>query len=300
MRIFLHETGRAHLPELQAYADAFTLAGHEVEVLKPEADLHKLSSADVVFRFGGLLPGSHRLKAKAVHEYHSASTGRLPRLKNVIKAAVDGNPSGRVFLSDWVRKQYPFPRSTPFVTRDMGASPQLLSCREETAVDFDIVYAGSISRRPGLIETIARLSHLGARIGVAGGGDPRDVDHIQAISGVTYVGKLSTVEVVDFLARGRFGLNFCPDRYPWNRQTSTKVIEYLVAGLTIVSNTYPWIREHAEKHRYSFLPLEGLPDLDEWAEPRKATISRDEAEELLWPNLIGRSGLIEMIDRIAQ
>jgi hypothetical protein len=300
MKVFLHETGRANLPELQAYSDAFTLAGHEVEVLKPEADLHKIGSADVVLRFGGLLHGSRRIKATEVHEYHSASTGRFPRLKNVIKALADGRPSGRVFLSDWVRRQYPFPFETPYVTRDMGANPQLLSCRESTIMEFDVVYGGSISGRPGLLEAIAQLSRLGARVGVAGGGDARDVAAIEALAGIRYAGMLTPPEMVDFLARGRFGLNFCPDRYPWNQQTSTKVVEYLVAGRPIISNSYPWIREHSRANRYTFLPLEQLPSLDDWVEPDKGTISRALAEDHLWPNVIRRSGLVEMVEGLIQ
>ena len=192
MKVFLHETGRANLAGTAGVQRCIHTGGSRsrgaaARGRSSQDRAVQTSSSDsevcCTRRIG--------LKATEVHEYHSASTGRLPRLKNVIKATADGRPSGRVFLSDWVRRQFPFPLKTPYVTRDMGANPQLLSCRESTIVEFDVVYGGSISGRPGLLEAMARLSSLGARIGVAGGGDAGDVANIEALTGVSYVGKLS-------------------------------------------------------------------------------------------------------------
>ena len=47
------------------------------------------------------------------------------------------------------------------------------------------------------------------------------------------------------------GFNFIPDIYPWNIQTSTKVIEYLSSNLTVVSNRYKWINNFSNSFEIS-------------------------------------------------
>lgn len=36
-------------------------------------------------------------------------------------------------------------------------------------------------------------------------------------------------------------MNFIPDQYPFNIQTSTKTLEYCASGLGVISNRYYWI-----------------------------------------------------------
>ena len=65
-------------------------------------------------------------------------------------------------------------------------------------------------------------------------------------------GRLERKYIPDIYKKCRFGLNYTPDIYPFNIQTSTKTLEYLASGLGIISNRYKWSQEFCLKHNINF------------------------------------------------
>ena len=62
--------------------------------------------------------------------------------------------------------------------------------------------------------------------------------------------KLDLNEIIKVFNITKCGLNFTPDIFPFNVQSSTKTIEYSAAGLGVISNRYIWA-ETFEKSRFS-------------------------------------------------
>ena len=53
-------------------------------------------------------------------------------------------------------------------------------------------------------------------------------------------------------AKCKYGLNYTPDIYPYNIQTSTKTLEYLASGLEVISNRYYWAEDFCLRNNISF------------------------------------------------
>ena len=299
MRVLFVHTGRAFLPELPAYIAELHRHGHVAEATKEPPDGTTTRGYDLVFRFGGFLRPLAGSNTPEVHEYHSASTTRLPRLKNTAKSLLSPRPAGRVFLNEFVQAQFVFLDRIPFIYRDMGANGELLACRQSSRPKrFDIVYGGSISGRPGLLATICTLARKGAVVGVAGSANDGEIEVLSREERVQYVGRLSFEAMPGFLSEGRFGLNYCPDEYPLNRQTSTKVIEYLVAGLPIVSNRYAWMDRHAAKLRYDYLDVDQVSCVEDLDAGCNTVVPLQKAETLTWPSILSHSGFVPFLERV--
>ena len=283
---------KAFLPEIDAYRSALEQAGWRVDVVSAEGFDATAAPADLVYRFGGVLRPLSRTVPE-VHEYVSASVGRAAPAKDLLKSLADGRPAGRVFLNEFVRSRFHFPRSTPWILREMGVDPGFLAVRGTVEQRFDLVYAGALSERPGVVDTLLAVADQGWRIGVAGRADERDAARLRGAASITFAGVLPAAAVPEFIASGGAGLNLMQLVAPYTRQTSTKVLEYLVAGLPVVSPVYPWISEHAARLGYTLVPLDALlagarPTLPP---PIDVTV----ATGLLWPAVLAEAGFVEFV-----
>ncbi|MES1952421.1 hypothetical protein S4A8_16262 [Salinisphaera sp. S4-8] len=293
------DSGKAYLPEKYAYRDylqsngMYVEAGDQNEILS----MLRVQRFDVLIRFGGVLPPIQEYSDVAeIHEFHSASTGSFPTIKNLIKRVKSKRPAGRIFLNAFVEREFNFHDGVPHILRDMGASPRLLECRNCKLKKYDIVYAGSLSGRPGLWGVIDKLVKKGYRIGLAGKLDHRRSRWVGDRPEISWVGRLDHRDVPEFLKLGKMGLNFIPDKYPYPYQTSTKVIEYLVAGLPIVSNRYPWIETHSRQHGYRYIDLVNLLNGEYCSEEDDLIV--DNAASFTWPEVLRQSNFCDFVLKV--
>ena len=223
--LFVHH-GRSFLPELPAYRECLEEAGHGTDVSMEPMSAALCSRYDLIFRFGGVLreiPGS---TTPEVHEYHSASTTRLPRLKNFIKSVVAKRPAGRVFLSPFVRRQYFFNDNAPEIYRDMGASRVFIDCwNPDSRKQYDLTYCGSIAGRPTVVAALCRLGRLGLRVSIAGRATAAQAQTLLEAPNPFFAGELEASPAPSFLADDRAGQNLSPNLYPFREQASTNVID---------------------------------------------------------------------------
>lgn len=297
MNILLLHSGKAFLPEQYAYQRHLEARGHDVRILlENDPQVHALTP-EVVYRFAGFLRHPVLAGVPEIHEYASASVGRFPRVKNWLKSLASAPAAGRVFLNEAVRSQFHFPGQVPFILRDMGADAAFFAQRGVTAKRYDLVYAGAISTRPGLLDCLIRLANGGFRIGLAGTMTDSELARITACPGIEHVGKLAANEVPAFVSQSRFGLNYCPDIYPYNIQTSTKAIEYLAADIGIVSNRYAWIDAHAERFGYRYLDVDQLRSPDDLVDVPQAVLPEDVARQFEWERLLDDAGFERFIMR---
>lgn len=284
----------AFVPEAHAYKYYLEDRGWLVNISNDnELDAAECLKYDVVLRFGGLLKFNLTKSVPEIHEYHSASTGRFARVKNVIKSWTPADPSGLIFLNHFVQTQFRFSRGIPYIHRDMGVSEKFFSAREGHRKDYDLVYAGSL-RRTGFLKCVAEVAHAGYSIAIAGVAS-REVRDFFKWNGITYVGKLDYDDVPSFLASGWFGLDYRPHIYPQTRQTSTKALEYLALGLPIVSNQYQWIDSHARRNGYRYIDLSELVREGASNDLDKLTLAAPETRKFSWDNVLQEAGFEKFV-----
>lgn len=242
MKIGIPLSKYAYTPEAYAYEKFLNKHGHSVQLdyeLDPNNDLN--------IYFMGMRPFWKKKQGTAIeiHEYQSLSTPPYAKSKNLSKKIINRKPAGRIFLNSFVRNDLAFNDNIPFIYRDMGVDEALFQSPSKNPL-YDIVYCGSISGRSGLIETLLRLAKI-YKVVVVGRITEQEQALLQ-VKNITLLGQVSRDQLPEIYRNARFGLNYTPDLYPFNIQTSTKTLEYLASGLGLISNRYTWIENFAKQH----------------------------------------------------
>ena len=284
---FVH-TGPAYMPELSAYEDHLTRLGHRCHRHSDPATVPL--DADIVWWICGRVSThhSHRLRRSLqVHEYASASVGRWPYLKDLVKHWTHPQPDHRVFLNEWVRERMGFADDVPSSLRDMGVPPAFLQATASQPADHDLVYLGEMGRLDAFVPALQAISQAGLRLLLVGQ-IPSDLQALlDTLPGVTCTGRLPQTDVPAQLLRARAGLNLMPERLPLTMQTSTKVLEYLAVGLPVLSNDYPWARHMAAQYPARMRLLDDTAAAPTWAralqEIAPVQTDRSALQHLAWP-----------------
>ncbi len=241
MKTILFVRGRcAYLPEIAAYKRFLEKAHPDIKAFD-SADTPDFNAMDfdVIWRFMGTdISGKGRYR---VHEYNSLSAGAFPQAKNTIKRRINKRPDRRVFLNDMVRREFGFHDDVPSGLRDMGVAPGFFEA--EPQPEYDFVYAGSMHRGG---EVLRMLEHFTTRLRessilVIGAANSDVLERYKNHSNIVFSGPVAYEDVPGLMTKGRYGLNVLPDRYPFNLQPATKVLEYCALGLPVVSMRYSWI-----------------------------------------------------------
>lgn len=256
---FVH-TGDAYLPELQAYVAFIQAAGHQAQVhhqvdtLPPDAAVLWWMCGQVESR----LAQRHPL-AFHIHEYASASVPPLAWLKDRVKRWRQAVPHYRIYQNNWVRQRMGFGDALPYEFREMGVTANFFDTPKTPAEhEFDFVYLGEMRRLRSFMPVFNALAHAGRRVLLVGQ-PPDDLkQRFQRHDLLTMTGRVPHVQVPALLRRARYGLNLVPDKLPYTEQTSTKLLEYCAAGLSVVSSDYPWVREFEHRHnaRFAYIPCQ--------------------------------------------
>ena len=234
MKIGIPLSKFAYTPEAYAYEKYLKKLGHQIQLdyeLDPDNDIN--------IYFMGTRPFWKKNEGRAieVHEYQSLSTPPYAQFKNLAKKIVNKKPNGRIFLNEFVHRDLSFSDNIPYIYRDMGVDEALFQSPSENPL-YDIVYCGSIAGRNGLIEVLRRLA---GNYKVVVVGQVSDLESsLLKHENITILGRVERKDLPEIYRNSRFGLNFTPDLYPYNIQTSTKTLEYLASGLGVISNKYKW------------------------------------------------------------
>jgi len=255
MLIHFIRNGPSYLPEIDAYCAYIQARGHQAMV--HDISLSVPTSASVVWWFCGRVPmrEAHRLRgAFQIHEYASASIPPYAWLKDQVKHWTQPRPDYRIFQNGWVRERMGFADGVPHALRDMGISEHFFDAPSHAASpEFDLVYLGEMSRLFSFIHILQAIDAAGRSLLLIGD-VPAELEK-ELPPNVTCTGRVDHAQVPIHLSRARFGLNLVPNSIPFKHQTSTKVLEYCVAGLRVVSNAYPWVRYFMAQHKANFYLL---------------------------------------------
>lgn len=288
----------AYTPEAYAYKKFLEQSNVDVQ-LAPEEEL--CSDNEVNIYFMGLRPFWRRKASGAaeVHEYQSLSVAPWPVLKDTVKKIVNGQPGGRIFLNEVVRENLGFGSSVPYILRDMGVDAALFQ-KPNACPDVDIVYSGSIAGRTGLVEEFQRLLALGYKLLVVGEVAASVRDLFRENANVEFAGRVSRDDLPRLYSRAWAGLNYTPDLYPFNIQTSTKTLEYLASGLVVFSNKYHWASKFSNDHGVRFLWLDELQHHVDISSNRIGDDFFFDASEFMWDSILERSGFLKFISSVRE
>lgn len=294
--LFERRTG-VYLPEIAAYCTYIKERLPGVQAFD-SADLQEGNSGDfdIIWRFMGMdrqgAPGRFM-----VHEYNSLSAGRFPRLKNWMKTRLNARPQRRVFLNQDVRKGFTFGDDIPARLRDMGVDKRFYGAALKP--EYDFVYAGSMSRGREVVRLLEKFSGnlKDATILIVGTPPAGVKDKFGRRGNITFTGRVPYHEVPALMAKGRYGLNLVPDRYPFNLQPATKVLEYCAIGLPVVSMRYGWATGFMTQRSGTCFWLSpdfgnlSLKNLENFA------FHTPSVEDLEWSRVIADSGVFDFLEQ---
>lgn len=297
---FVH-TEQAFLPELDAYQRFFSTLGYTCLVVTPDelGQVHR----NVEWFFMGTDLSKPREGIYKIHEYVSASVPPLRWWKDRVKQFVNAQPDFRLFQNQYVKDCLGFPDSIPWGFRDMGIREDWAQRPVSTAPKvYDFIYAGDCSP----IRQLNRLLDHFAAPGPMSQSTllilSKETEALQekyrSSPNISFAGPVPIEEVPTYLDQSRFAINWVPDIAPFNRQTSTKFLDYAACRIPIITTRYQWVEEFEKDYGgkcfylnndLSNLTMENVqgfgfevPDLAGWS----------------WEEQIRGSGVVEFLEGV--
>lgn len=286
----------SYTPEAFAYQEYLRTHGHSVHLCQED---EMSMSADIRIYFMGFRPcWEHGLNEQGVvvHEYQSLSIPPFHLIKDVVKRKFNSIPSGRIFLNKYVRDHLSFESRVPYICRDMGVSRNLYGTASENP-DYDLLYCGTLEGRGGLVLELIRLARLGLKILVVGSISDKMRRNLSKYKSISLVGRVSRDYLPQVFSRARAGLNYTPDIFPFNIQTSTKTLEYCASGMGLVSNDYAWVRQFSIKYGFKPLWLSNIRNRNDFD---SFVFDRPDLYHLEWNRVLSSSGFDSFLLNLAR
>jgi glycosyltransferase involved in cell wall biosynthesis len=297
---FIHN-GDAFLPEIGAYQRFFSSKGVATEMVadnrycdqKPEVEWHFMGTD-----FTAKKPGIVK-----IHEYSSASMPPFAGAKNKFKKHFNTRPDFRLYLNNYVQACLDFDDDVPFGYRDMGIdSADFFPDEIIKAKPYDFVYCGDLSAARNIKSLLAIFANglmCSQTILIIG----RDYKALQAAFGtaanIIFQGPFLHRQIPEVLKQARYAINFIPNKAPFHRQTSTKLLEYLACKIPVVTTDYPWMKNFEKKYGGNYFYLQkDLSNLS-WQNIQSFDFSFPDLTSWTWENKILQSGVWEFIQRHA-
>lgn len=284
-----------YLPELPAY-EAY-LAKHypNVKVFQStDANNALYQDYDINWHFMGVdCIGQGKY---VVHEYNSLSTPPFAKIKNFIKRTVNKKPDRRVFLSEAVRAGFGYQDNVPFHLRDMGIDERFFNINKEP--EYDFVLAGGLNRGPlvaKLLEKFSTGSLKKTNILLLGDAPEPILSRFKSYENIIFKGRVPYYEMADLIGKARYGLNIQPDYYPFNIQTSTKLLEYCAAGIPVISTDYSWLRQFEAKHKAHFYKLDEELENFDMASLHAFDFAIPNVDAFKWESIISQSNIFSFL-----
>ncbi|TDM12392.1 glycosyltransferase [Macrococcus lamae] len=293
---FLHER-KSYLPEIDAYVE-FLNSTDKFEAVIVENVREIDETYDIIWKVMGI-----DLKRKRgvglVHEYSTMTVGKNAKLKDFIKRTVNCKPDGRAFQSKRVQDVYNFKDNTPFIYRDMGVHHSYYDVHSDK--EYDFVYVGTMDPTRQL-DNMMKFFEKNREMSIILIGTPDE--ELQKVYGslpnVTFYGRVPNNELPSVAAKAHYGLNYIPDVFPFNEQTSTKLIEYCALNLKIVTTNYQWINEFEEREGGHFFKVEeDMSNLSRTALDN-FDFKTPDLRKKEWSRLLTDAGLVEFLTEIYQ
>jgi glycosyltransferase involved in cell wall biosynthesis len=292
---FIHDH-LSFLPEIEAYQAFFSQKGYHTVVLDFKAWKDHAADIDVEWMMMGT-DISKRTSALRIHEYASSSAPPFIKLKNRFKSTFNTKPDFRLFLNEYVRQSFRFSDNIPSGIRDMGIDRERpVSSKAEKKYDF--IYTGSVKadrKITNLLNRFVQKDLAYKTILILS----RDYEHIankyRHFSNIIFKGPVTKPAVAQYLSESRFAINYIPDHEPYNRQTSTKFLEYQQFNIPVITTDYPWLREFENTYGGKFFKIDASLKNLNWEEMLSFPFCSGNLSSWNWEKQIEESGVIEWL-----
>jgi hypothetical protein len=201
-----------------------------------------------------------------IHEYPSLSTGKFAKFKNFIKKKFNIKPNLRIFLNEKINKEFNFQDNVNFIYRDMGILNSFFQYNNiKLKKDYDFVYVGDISYEreiDKLLILFTKEKFKKYKILLIGKYDNEIFKKFCKYENIEFKGFLNYNTIPIFASRAVYGINWIPNKYPYNLQTSTKLLEYCSLDLKIINLFNDWSEAFAKDHDLKFYNIVNIKDFD--------------------------------------
>ncbi|MCW2481599.1 glycosyltransferase [Candidatus Symbiopectobacterium sp. NZEC135] len=242
-----------NLPEIEQYLSYFNKLG--VVCCKNKGEINGSSVSDVYFEWHVM--GTHffyepRFKCKTnifqkilIHEFASLSTGRSlfeKKVKNFIKKFFSRRADHYIFLNENIRNYFKLKNNASDL-RDMGVADYFLDIPESITehFEYEYVYVGSMAKERKLEIFLDIYLEKKQKILLVGQASTYLLKKYGNHKCITFTGKVPQEKIPEYISISKYCVNYVPNEFPYNIQTSTKLIEYLSMGKDVISNRYDWV-----------------------------------------------------------
>lgn len=255
-KILCIHPGKAYLPEIEAYKKYFN--NYDIQFIDCIKDLNNdydENSYDLLWYIMGT--DFKKINKPKVHDYASISTGKYIYFKDKVKKYFNQKPNLRLFLNETIKNRYTFKDDIPSLIRDMGVDEIFLK-KYFIEKKYDFVYLGAITyerKIPQLLEKFKNELKNNTLLVI--GSIPEDISiKFKEVTNITFAGKIEYFDVPKYISKAKYGINMIPNIYPYNVQTSTKLLEYCALGLKVISTDYIWLNEFENKYNARFYKID--------------------------------------------
>lgn len=291
---FVHNN-KAFLPGLYGYRQFFARYGVHCEVVTP--DELGITHRNIEWFFLGSDISKPREGIFKIHEYPSASLPPFRKWKDWAKSFFNSQPDFRIFQNKYVKDVLAFHDTVPFGMRELGIPEEWLLPTPKLTKEFDFIYIGDISvarRMKELLQVFT--SELSDRNILVLSHRYEDLsEQFKKHKNIIFKGPVQKDQVREYLLKSRFAFNYIPDISPFNRQTSTKLLEYVACKIPVVSTKYQWIEEFQSRQGGNYFYLDNdLKNLT-WEAINNFDYEFPDLTEWTWEKQIRKSGVLEFI-----
>lgn len=252
-KILLLSSGKAYLPEIEAYKKYLSNDDYQF-VDSRELGTIDFKEFDLIWKFMGI--DFHKtINVPIIHEYASLSTGNFAKAKNCIKRVFNIRPELRIFLNENVKREFNFNDNVPYVYRDMGVDDCFFIKNDNK--NYDFVYVGEMSFERGITNILEKFAKELNTQSLLMIGEPEKLIYAKykKFRNIIFTGRVNYTEVPQIASQAEYAINYIPDKYPYNLQTSTKLLEYVAMNLKIVTTNYKWVNEFEKEKGIKFYKI---------------------------------------------
>ncbi|MFT4018512.1 MAG: hypothetical protein QM668_16225 [Agriterribacter sp.] len=295
MKICFINSGNAFLPEIEAYVSFFS--AFKNVITEVATNYTSATGADVEWYFMGTQ--HKRSKAITIHEYASSSVPPFGTLKNMIKKSINCKPDYRIFFSEYVAQRFNFNDNIPFGFRGHGIfeEPQY---NTNIPKKYDFIYVGTIEkkRKPdSLFRRFTTGSMKHKTLLVLSKEYDEIATRLKDYGNIIFMGPVAYGKVYEYIQQSRFAINFMPDISPYNKQVSSKFIDYIACCVPVISTDYTWVRDFEAKYGGRYFYLDKNLNNFTWENVNNFRYSFPEIPNFSWSNQIIDSGIIRFLQQ---
>lgn len=294
--LFLHPN-KANLPELKAYTNYFS---PKFNVTVSSDYYQDISKFDIIWIIMGTKSISKsNEKQILIHEYASLSTGPYPSIKNFLKKFLINKPDIRIFLNEFVKNEFNFKDQVRYGYRDMGISTVFFDKKVEEIKQYEFVYVGDISRRRkmDIFLTSFIKAHTESLL-LVGKYDKDIYDRFSKYDNIKFVGKVPYENVPKQIKKAKYAINFIPNEYPYNLQTSTKLQEYVALGMNVITCDGDWVREFERRNKCNFFYIDDKKPFIDDDYKKFDYKSKIDPSKYTWESVLDNSRILEIIESV--